>query len=1800
MALTATQQTVVDLFIAAYGRAPTKSGLDFFTQQIDQHKMTVDQVRDYMMSNTEAQNRYAGATNADIVDKVFQNVLGRAPATQKGKDFWTAKLDDPNYTTSDLVRDVLNVAKTNNDKTVIENREAVVEHFLATIPEDAQAGNQPDLTTVTSDPATVQAAQATIDNIPVPPADTTYTVTSSATSVQEGDAITFTVTASNPLATDKTFNYLIEGVSEGIATATDGGDFDTLTGSVTIPANSKTATFTITPKDDGVAEGFEAFKVSIVDNLTPVTSTDAITLSDNPNASQSFTLTSGTDQFTGKGGDDTFTGIAGATSTLTAGDYLKGGDGTDTLNITWTGTGNQNIAGVILDSIEKINVADYTTRGAETLNLAQATGLTEINSTGSSAAGDTTFTNVANVVNSTLANGKGDMTITYTDSAVSGTSDEATLTLANQTAGTYTVAGTTAGGIETLNVVSQSAANTIIVADTFNAMKTMNISGDQNLTVTNNGTALTTVNASALTGKLTATLGSAATTTVTVTGGSNDDTITLGNFDSTDVVDGGDGNDTLSVAVAVADTDLTHVSNIETLKVTGANNVTLAADTSVTDFDLTGSSANTLAVNAGVTNAISATLGTTADTVTDAANVSLTISGDATAIAGATITAGSATDDTIKVTGDTNTNTTVANNITLSAAGNVTNVENIVVQDAGDNTTLSATDGAGKDIKITTGAYATNLTIDASALDAANTDDNNDGKIDSSDNSDEQLTVVGTGATGTLNITGGAGVDTITTGTQNDTVNSGAGNDSITSTAGNDTINAGDGDDTIKMGLSLTADDTVDGGEGDDTLIVSNIDSAALTNVSNVETLKLDSTAAISLASNLSFTTLDLTDLSSGDAGSENVTLASGYTNATTVKVDAGDTIVNNANVVMTVEAKAAGLAGTTVTGGTAADTINVTADGTAVDASTATNKITNVDTINVVDGGDTLVTAGSDITINLGSYATALTIDASALDAAAYDNNNDGKIDSTDSSEEKLIISGTAAKALNVTGGAGTDTIVGSSDGTNGDTLNGGAGNDTFTMAGNLTYKDTVDGGAGDDTMSVTGTSADVDFMHVSNIETLDATGSTGLTLGSYFDATGINTIKLNGSNVTTVDATGTTTGITYIANSSNQNENITAGDGDDTFKFAGSTLTGSDTINGAGGNDTILLDNSSAGVTAVVDQDNVTNIEKITAASVNGGNSSSAQAISLTFNAASASTATPMTVDFSNIIDSNDTVTVDASAVTDTDLTYTIKGGAANDTLTGGAGADTIDGGAGADTIDGGAGADTITGGAGADTIKVSATNSSGTNADTVADFVSGTDNITATIAMTNTTFDGSNIKTAATYTDAVALTKSETDGYAILDQADNKLYIDINGDGALNSSDISVNLTGVTSLANDDVNYVVTGTSGADTITGGAGDDVIRGGAGVDTIDGGAGDDTFVVVGSGGSYTSGPAAGTGAAKLGLTQSDLNSGADDGTGEIYDGGAGTGDVLEIWGIVDLTNDTVSNIESINTHSNLTVNASQLKDLGAAISSGNLDVSLLDNGSTVTLSGISSLSTPALSDLLGSFTNADFSGGTGVNSATIQTEAINSINYQMKVTSSGVNNLVTSSGHTITGDASGSNLIVDTSGGNTLNGTAAADLIVVNPAATGGDTITGGAGADTIILGAGADTVKIAAAGDTGTLTVNDADNSGAISDNDTITGVMDVINDFTTYVSNGNADADDISILSTLNDLSGGAGDAVTGLAANSYQVIRGNWNGTTFTVDTSNGADTLVAFDDGTNDVGIVLSGVIDFDASQDLGQ
>ena len=237
--------------------------------------------------------------------------------------------------------------------------------------------------------------------------------------------------------------------------------------------------------------------------------------------------------------------------------------GTDQLTLSITGAnavvgGNAtttSVNAITLGGIEKVSVLNFQTvamaggLAAATIDasLFDSSLATVALSASSSTAtmGDTAFTNVQKIVNAEMAQGLGSLNVGIIGTATAGSADAMSLTLANQTGGTFTAAG-----IETLNVVSNTSANTVTLASGF---KTVNVSGAVKATLGTLAATVTTLDASKSTGGVAATVG---VNTITVTGGTGADTITSGTNLSSGSVNAGEGIDTLvvtdSAVIAVA------------------------------------------------------------------------------------------------------------------------------------------------------------------------------------------------------------------------------------------------------------------------------------------------------------------------------------------------------------------------------------------------------------------------------------------------------------------------------------------------------------------------------------------------------------------------------------------------------------------------------------------------------------------------------------------------------------------------------------------------------------------------------------------------------------------------------------------------------------------------------------------------------------------------------------------------------------------------------------------------------------------------------------------------------------------------------------------------------------------------------------------------------------------------------------------------------------------------------------------------------------------------------------------------
>ncbi len=496
---------------------------------------------------------------------------------------------------------------------------------------------------------------------------------------------------------------------------------------------------------------------------------------------ETFAFTPEVDTLVGTDGNDTFSGVIGylpGETTINKYDSVDGGAGTDTVVVNAT-SDVKDLQNITAKSIEQLTInATYASVNDKVNSWADLEGITISGATGVSlAAGDKvkslTLDGVDGAVSFTAKNlasvSLSDMaSANVTLAAVSATSMNVNLDDVKGTldlgASVKTVILNSAGGEEVANALSLDAT----------AATTLLITGDTDMAVSMDGTALSTINAQSFTGDLDLNNVAVSTSTNILTGsgdddiklvdgftgkvfaGAGDDTVTLGvSVAANAVIDGGAGYDT----IVTGKTGLTEVNSEKDATalfgadatITNFEALTISDGSQVAKVDFTGLAYDTVNVMAASAN-MAVTFSDGNDTL-----------GLAGSMATLTITGADASIDFIgkmDVTDAVSATATTKLDLDLAADAAVS----INSLDVKDGATITVTDtGVEKagslEITAVSGVTTKGVTIDGSAV-----------------------------ATATLDITGSDKADTIKGGAGDDTLAGGKGADVLYGGAGANTF----------------------------------------------------------------------------------------------------------------------------------------------------------------------------------------------------------------------------------------------------------------------------------------------------------------------------------------------------------------------------------------------------------------------------------------------------------------------------------------------------------------------------------------------------------------------------------------------------------------------------------------------------------------------------------------------------------------------------------------------------------------------------------------------------------------------------------------------------------------------------------------------------------------------------------------------------------------------------------------------------------------------------------------------------
>jgi hypothetical protein len=124
------------LYVAYFNRPADPAGLAFWEKAVEAANGSTAAVSAAFAGSAEYKATYAGQTNAQIVDTVYQNLFGR-PAEDAGKAYWANLLDKGTVTIDAVVTAVAQGAQ-GTDMTAYNNKVTAAAAFTAAVDTDAE------------------------------------------------------------------------------------------------------------------------------------------------------------------------------------------------------------------------------------------------------------------------------------------------------------------------------------------------------------------------------------------------------------------------------------------------------------------------------------------------------------------------------------------------------------------------------------------------------------------------------------------------------------------------------------------------------------------------------------------------------------------------------------------------------------------------------------------------------------------------------------------------------------------------------------------------------------------------------------------------------------------------------------------------------------------------------------------------------------------------------------------------------------------------------------------------------------------------------------------------------------------------------------------------------------------------------------------------------------------------------------------------------------------------------------------------------------------------------------------------------------------------------------------------------------------------------------------------------------------------------------------------------------------------------------------------------------------------------
>lgn len=469
MAVTATQ--VQNLYLAYFGRPAEPAGLSYWTAQAD---ATVDQISAAFAQQPEYTNTYGGLTRSQTINQLYQNLFGRAAASDE-LTYWQNSTD----ITVDRLALALTNGATGTDRLLLDSKIQYVSALTSTAPAATSATDVTAAYTSAATPVTINGtAYTSLSNYLSTGGTSANAATyyAAAAVVQNATFKPVFVAAAATAANGETkiaSNSAVNFVENTAGTITlKGAD----TGSIAVTGADLTA-LTLT----GTVAGNAAIGVSTDATTNAIANlTVSLASTDSTAANQVATLTLGTlTDLTTVDGSASSVGLNIGTSSahvsLANLTTLTTGSGADTLFVdTGSNSGSTTAAALTIN----------TGAGADKITSTVNDGALTINAgDGADTITATTAGKAALTINAGAGNDVVDLTATATAGVTAAHVTSITLGAGNDTLNVLSLANLN-GTFTTANATEIAAANTAISQD---LVKVTDFSGTQDKMVLTTG-----------------------------------------------------------------------------------------------------------------------------------------------------------------------------------------------------------------------------------------------------------------------------------------------------------------------------------------------------------------------------------------------------------------------------------------------------------------------------------------------------------------------------------------------------------------------------------------------------------------------------------------------------------------------------------------------------------------------------------------------------------------------------------------------------------------------------------------------------------------------------------------------------------------------------------------------------------------------------------------------------------------------------------------------------------------------------------------------------------------------------------------------------------------------------------------------------------------------------------------------------------------------------------------------------------------------------------------------------------------